>query len=152
MTAPPIVLNDGFPTRLTFSLASFVSFRAKTVKPPGLDAGGPVDTTTMDNTLYRTMQPKKLITLSPSTLNAAYDPEVYDSILTMLGKLQQITVHFPPTGTQTVGALYTFWGWIDKFEPADIPEGSQPVASVTIQPSNENTSGIETAPVLTPGS
>lgn len=137
-------IDDGFSTQISFSLSATVKFYEKTVTPPGLDSGGANEITTMRNTVWRTKAPKKLITLADMTFVAAYDPEVYTDILTMLGKNQTITVHFPDASTLAIA------GWIDKFIPGELADGTQPTANVTIIPSNlDPTAGTEKAPVYT---
>jgi len=84
---------------------------------------------------------KGLITLTEASLSAAYDPEVYDDILSMLNVNQLITITFADSAT------LAFWGWINEFTPGASVEGEQPTADVTIIPSNQNDSGVETAPV-----
>lgn len=135
-------LDDGFSTVITFANATTISFWEKEITPPGMDAGGPVDTTTMRNVLYRTMNAKHLITMTPMTFVAAYNSGVLDDVVNQLGKNQQITVTFPD------GRPWTFWGFLDKFQPNALKEGEQPTAQVTIQPTNQNASGTETAPTM----
>lgn len=136
-------IDDGFSTTIGFANYPSVSFYEKEVTPPGLDAGGANDTTTMLNTTYRTRSPKQLVTMAACNFVAAYDPEVYDSVVAMLGENQLITITFPDTST------LAFWGWLDKFTPNALVEGEQPTAQCTIEPSNQNGSGTETAPVYT---
>lgn len=136
-------LDDGFSTTIGFGLNANVKFYEKTVTPPGLEAGGSNDTTTMRNTTYRTFAPKKLITVSEAACNVAYDTGAYADILAMLGKNQLITVTFPDQST------YAFYGWIDSFTPAALQDGAQPTADVKIIPSNQDATGAETAPVRT---
>jgi hypothetical protein len=136
-------LDDGFSTRITFSADSQVAFWEKEITPPGLEAGGEIDTTTMANSTWRTKKPKSLVTLAECSFTAAYDAVVYDDILTMLGVNQQITITFPD------GATLVFWGWVDSFVPNALVEGEQPTAEVTIIPSNQNNSNVETAPDYT---
>ena len=62
--------------------------------------------------------------------------------MAMVNSNQLITITFP--GAETLA----FWGWIDEFTPNAHVEGEQPTAELTIQPSNQNSSGVETAPVL----
>jgi len=135
-------IDDGFSTTIDFALDSAVQFFEKEVQPPGLASGGAIDTTTMLNTTYRTMAPKKLITLTESSLVVAYDPLVYNEIIAMIGTIQQITITFPD------GVTIIFFGWIDEFTPAALVEGEQPTADITIIPSNQNVSLVETAPVI----
>lgn len=134
-------IDDGFATLITFSENSAVSFYEKTVTPPGVEGGGEVDTTTMRNTAWRTRSPKKLKTLSNGSITVAYDVAVFDEIVAMVNVNQLITVTFPD------GETLSFWGWLDSFKPGEIQEGEQPTAEIEIIPSNQNSSGVEVAPV-----
>lgn len=138
-------IDDGLGARLTFSLDANVAMWEKEITPPGIDSGGPNDTSTLRNTTWRTMAPKGLKTLTPITATVAYDPQIYTEILAMVGINQQVTVTFPDEST------YRIWGWIDKFTPGPMSDGSQPTAEITIQPSNQNNSEVETAPTFTDG-
>ncbi len=137
------IMTDGFSTTLTFATYTTVLFDEKTVTPPGMSGGGANDTTTMSNSTWRTRQPKQLKTLSEASAEVAYDPAVYDDIVTMMNENQLITVTFPDTST------LAFWGWLDEFTPNANEEGSQPTANITLIPSNQNTSGTEVDPVYT---
>ena len=137
-------MDDGYQTLITFADNPSVKMYEKGVQPPGMEGGGANDTTTMRNTTWRTRSPKKLKTLTDSELTVAYDAAVYPEIVAMLNENQQITITFEDAST------LVFWGWIDEFSPDESVEGEQPEASVTIIPSNQNDSGVETAPVHTP--
>lgn len=136
-------LDDGHPTLVTFAEDASVNFWEKSVTPPGMSGGGENDTTTMHNSVWRTKAPKKLITMTPLSFTASYDPVVYDEIQAMVNVNQLITVTFPDAST------LAFWGWIDEFTPGATEEGTAPTADVTIQPSNQNVALVETAPVYT---
>ena len=98
----------------------------------------------MRNTRWRTRAPKKLLTMTAMTASCAYDPEVYEDIVSMMQENQLITVTFPDE------SQVEFWGFVDKFVPGEVKEGDQPVATVTIEPSNQDENGTEVAPVYTP--
>jgi len=141
-------IDDGFATTITFAdqgsgTGPGITFWEKEVTPPGMDAGGPNDTTTMRNLLYRTKAPKKLITLTAMTLVVSYDAVFYDDVLAMMGDNQLITITFPDTSS------VAFYGWLDKFVPGNVVEGEQPTATITIEPSNQNAAGVETPPDYT---
>ena len=136
-------IDDGHRTLITFDLSPTVKFYQKEVQPPGIDGGGANDTTTMHNDTWRTMAPKKLYTLSEATLTAAYDPEVFSDILNLINENGEVTVTFPD------GATLVFWGWLNSFKPNKAVEGAQPTAEIQIIPSNQDNSGVETAPVYT---
>jgi hypothetical protein len=136
-------IDDGFPTFIEFTEETIFGtlLWEKTVTPPGLQMGGANDTTTMRNTSYRTRAPKKLKTLSELSGSMAYDPECYTALEDMLGVNQLCRVHFPD------GSNVEFWGWLDEFTPGEASEGEQPEADFTVIPSNQDASGVETAPV-----
>ena len=134
-------IDDGFATLIEFDADSDVQMWEKEVTPPGVSGGGENDTSTMRNTTWRTKAPKGLISLSEASLSVAYDPAVFDEIVLMVNVNQLITITFPDSST------LAFWGWIDEFSPGALSEGEQPTADVTIIPSNQNGSGVETAPV-----
>lgn len=135
------ILNDGFSTIVSIG---GVDFFEKEVTPPGIDGGGPNDTTTMRNLAWRTRQPKFLVTLTESEILVAYDSSVYDDTGTILDNVnvnQLLVITFPDSHA------VAFWGWLDKFKANAIKEGEQPTAMITIVPSNQNNSGVEVAPV-----
>lgn len=136
-------IDDGFSTTISFADFPTVKFWEKEVTPPGVDGGGPNDTTTMRNLNLRTMAPKKLKTMTEMTFTAAYDPEALQDCFTMVNVNQILEITFPD------GSKWQFWGWLDKMVPDAITEGSQPTATVTVQPSNQNASGVETDPIFT---
>jgi len=135
-------IDDGHSTTIAFANYPSVLFWEKEVTPPGVSGGGANDTTTMQNSVWRTMAPKQLKTLSNSSVVVAYDPDVYTDVVAMVNENQLITVTFPDAST------LAFWGWLDEFTPQRVVEGQQPTAEVTIIPSNQNAAGAETAPVV----
>lgn len=137
-------LDDGYQTLVSFAADPSVKFYEKTVTPPGIDGGGEVDTTTMLNAAYRTRNPKALITMSNAQMMVAYDPACYPEIVALVNVNNLITVTFPD------GDTLAFWGWLNTFKPGEHAEGEQPTAEIEIIPSNQNASGVETAPVHTP--
>jgi hypothetical protein len=140
-----IKLGDGYQTLIAFAENPSVAFWEKNVKPPGLDGGDPVDTTTMHNQTYRTGAPRHLRTLTAAQSAVAYDPAVLEEINSLLNVNGWITIHYPD------GSTYDFVGYLKQFEPAALQEGTQPEATVTIIPTNE-LDGVETDPIYTPGS
>jgi hypothetical protein len=136
-------IDNGHQTTVAFANIASPLFWEKTVKPPGMSGGGANDTTTMRNVEYRTQAPKTLKTLTPMTMQCAYDPAFLDDVVAQTQVNQLITITFPDNAT------WQFWGWIEEMEPGEIAEGGQPTLNITVQPSNQNDSGVETAPVYT---
>lgn len=134
-------IDDGFSTLIAFAADPDVSFWEKTVKPPGIDGGDAIETTTMHNTTWRTMAARQLKTMTNITGTCAYDPVVYDQIVALCNVEGEFTVHFPNGDTLDV------YGYLKSFEPQDNEEGSQPEANFEIVCTNVNpTTGAEVAP------
>ena len=139
-------LEDGFPTKVTFSGAGSqvdVYLYEQSVTPPGLVGGGAVEQTTMRNTTYRTKLPTSLKDMAPCSFVGAYDPDLYTEILEAINVNQEIVITFPDDST------LTFWGWVDEFTPNALVEGEQPTANITIIPSQWDGSD-EIAPAMGP--
>jgi hypothetical protein len=125
-----IHLDDGHSTKIALQNDANINFWEKIVAPPGLDGGDAIDISTMFNSTYRTFAPRSLVTMTDTTITAAYDPILYDEILAQLNLQQSITVTFPD------GSTLSFFGFVRLFEPQDNEEGTQPEASITITPTN----------------
>ena len=142
-----IKMDDGHSTVLIVEGYEGVPFWEKTVKPPGMDGGDPIDTTTMHNQTWRTMVSRSLITMTPCNLTAAYDPKLWDTddALDMVGLINSeriMTVRFP--NCDSVG----FYGYIQSMEPQDHSEGAQPEVNIVIAVTNSGpTDRLEYAPV-----
>ena len=143
-TPAGIRLENGFPIKIAFAADPDVSFWEVDVQPPGVDGGDPIDTTTQHNTEWRTMAARTLKTLTQSQVSAAYDPNVYNNILSLINVETSVTVRFPD------GSILDFWGYLKSFEPQEANEGTMPTAGIQIVPTNTDPSnGSEAAPVLT---
>ena len=141
-------INDGFPTTISFGNAPSgvtLYIQEREITPPGIDAGGENDTTTMRNTAWRTKQPKKLLSLTECSLVCKYDAAFFSQILTMVKVNTMIVIAFPDEST------YRFRGWLDKFTPNAIVEGEMATANITVIPANQTAAGVEVAPVYQTG-
>lgn len=134
------ILEDGFKTLISFSLEPSVLLEEITVTPPGRDAGGEIELTTMRNTKYRTKAGKQLVDVTNTSLTVAYDPAVIEQIDAMIGQNQLITITHPDGDTDA------FWGFINTFEPGENSEGERPTADMEIIATNRNDSKVETGP------
>jgi hypothetical protein len=137
-------MPDGYQTLITFASNPSVKFWEKQIKPPGIDGGDKIDTTTMHNVAWRTTSPRHLKTLTDSSCQAAYDPDVITEIETLVNKEDTITVHFP------TGDSICFYGFLKSFEPGELKEGEFPEAAITIVPTNwDPLAHVEAGPVYT---
>ena len=135
-----IRLDDGFATIISFENIPTVKLYEKEVTPPGMTAGGPIDTTTMRNTAWRTMSPRKLKSLTPVSATVAFATDAIPVVQGQVGINQQVTITFPD------GSTIVFWGWIETFTLGRFTEAEQPTATITIQPGNVDNDGAEVAP------
>jgi len=140
MTANEVRLDDGFSTIITLTNLPTIKLYEKEVTPPGMTAGGAIDTTTMRNTAWRTSAPRQLKSLTQVAATVAYATEAIPQIFTQIGILQLVTVTFPDAST------LHFWGWLEEFTPGAHTEGEQPTANLVIQVGNRNADGDEVAP------
>ena len=139
-------LGDGYRTSITLSLAPTIALWVKSVTPPGLEGDEPNDTTTMENDKYRTKSPRALQTMTDMTYTCAWDPIVYSTIDDYINISQTITITFPDRST------VCFYGIVRSFMPGELVEGTQPEATVTITPTNQDpTTCEEEGPVYTAG-
>lgn len=134
-------LRDGFPTTIDLTGAG-TTFWEKTVQPPGLEGGEPIDTTTMRNTAVRTKWHRSLYDITPMEMSVAYDPTVYDTIKSAINNNREIVTTLPD------GCTITWWGYLKTFTPEALEEGKEPMARITLVPTNVNDSNEETVPVV----
>lgn len=139
-------LGDGFRTLVTLSSDTNIELWEKSVTPPGIQGDDPTDTTTMQNTTWRTKSPRGLATLTDMTFTAQYDPVIYQSIIAILLDNITITIQFPDHST------LAFYGFVQSFIPGELVEGTPPEATITIVPTNQDpTTCDEEGPVYTAG-
>ena len=137
-------MPDGYQSLIAFSTAPSIKLWEKSVKPPGLDGGEGIDTSTMFNLVYRTKSARHLVSLDNSTMVCAYDPDVYADILNQVNREQAITVIFPDHST------LSFFGFLQKAEPGELKEGTFPEITITIVVTNwDPVAFVEQGPVFT---
>ncbi len=138
-------INDGYRTLVNFVDTDIsLVVKEKAVTPPGMDGGDLVDITTMRNDVWRTRNPRYLVTLTEFTFTAAYDPVIYTTLLSALNFIQLVVVTFPDNST------LEFYGWLQKVIPGENVEGTQPIITCTVTPANQDgVSGNEIAPLYT---
>ncbi len=144
-TAPVgIPLENGYQILIAFSQDVDVSLWEKSVKPPGLDGGDPIDITTQWNETYRTQAARSLIKMTDGGMTVGYDPAVYPQIAAIINKEGAITINLPD------GSSLSFYGALRTFEPNDQNDGTMPEATCAITVTNRDpTTGDEEAPVYT---
>ncbi len=144
LTPVGIMLQDGYVSHITFAADPDISFWERSVQPPGMDGGEPINLTTMFNNTYRTNVPRQLITLTPIKVVACYDPAVFSQIQALMNVVTAVTVLFPD------GSTIAFWAFLQKFEPGELVEGKEPEATLTIVPTNyDPVNDVESDPVVT---
>jgi len=143
-TPSGIKLKEGFHIKHTFALNPTIELWEKDVKPPSLDGGEPVEQTTQHNVLWETMAPRSLIKMGPVTFKAAYDPNMYNSLLALINVETTCTETFPD------GSTLAYYGFLNKVEPEDVTIGKQPEVNVTVIVTNwDFVNKVEAGPLLT---
>ncbi len=140
-------MDDGFKTLISLSGNTEIALWEKEVTPPGVRGGGPIDTTGMHNTAWRTQSPKQLKTTSISPTLVAYDPVLFEEIAALENINQRIELTFPDD------TILQFYGYVETFELNPVMEGRQPTAITKLVPTNVcDIDGSEFPPcLLTPG-
>lgn len=142
-------MPEGFRTLITFSDKPSLNIWEIENKPPGIESGDPINTTTQHNVEWRTFWLPRLKTLMPFDVKFAYDPDV---ILTDIEELvgdnsQTITFLWPDGGN------ICFFGGCQKVEFDVLKEKEFPTGTMTIVPTNwDATNNVEAGPVRTPSS
>lgn len=138
-------MPDGYRTLITFSANPAIQLWEKTVKPPGLDGGDKIDTTTMHNDVWRTYEHRALKTLTDASATCAYDPDSYTGILQLTNFFNTITITYPDH------SQLAFFGYLQKAEVEEHKEGEMPMIAVTIAPTNWDDIGqVEAGPTFVP--
>lgn len=143
VTPGGIMLKDGYRTLITFSRDTDVSLWEKKVTPFGLDGRESIDQTTMWNNDYVTKAPRSLVDTTDGSMTCSYDPAVYTQLVAMLNVEQTITY------TVSDGTTVAVYGYLQKFEPQEMEEGTQPEAKVTIVHTNwDYVNKVEAGPAV----
>lgn len=141
---------DGYQTLLVCSLNPSLGLYQKQVKPPGMEGGEKIDTTTMHNLVWRTFHPRSLKTLTDAQIQAAYDPDVFAStggLLVVINKNTSWTCYFPD------GSYMDFFAALTKADASENKEGEMPMLTCTVSPTNwDETGQVESGPIFTPAS
>lgn len=136
-------LKTGFKSLITFARVPDLAIFEMAVTPPGFDGKEPVDTTTMHNTVWDTMAPRKLVKMTNIKGKCAYDPKVWSDILSCLNIEDTITKRWSD------GSTIAAFGFLNKFDPDEESEDKMPTASFEIVITNTDpTTGAEQAPVV----
>ncbi len=137
-------LPEGFKITIAFAFKNTVQFWEKAVKPGGIENGEPLPFTTQHNINWHTFRPRALKTRGHYTATVAYDPDVLPDIVTMCGKEDSVTIHWPE------GSTDSFYGYLMKFEPKELKEGEPPDADIEIAVTNwDYVNSVEQGPVFT---
>lgn len=135
------LLTRGFSTVVTLQNAPSIELKGREVTPVGLSAGGPIETTSMRNTDWRTSAPKRLKELTPMSVIMAVGTDQIPLVKEQVGINQEIRISFPD------GFRMGFYGWVDAFSLGAISEGEKTLATLILQPSMVNLLGEETPPI-----
>lgn len=140
-------LGDGQGTQIVLDGYETISLWEKSVSPPSVKADQFIDTSTHRNVKWRTMHPRKLLTVGPVAGKCKYDPVLYQTIKNIMNVNLAVTLWF------TTGASLAFFGALTEFSPDALEEGKDGEASYVITPTMMDPSDCsESDFVYTPGS
>lgn len=138
-------LENGHHSLITFALDPDLEVYEKAVTPAGMDGGPPIETFDMFRRRWKTMAPRKLITMTPVTMVCNFDPQVFANLLALINKRTTITEMYPN------GDTLAYFGYLQKAEKNSHADGTQPEYTLTVIPTNEDpTTHEEEDPVFTP--
>jgi hypothetical protein len=125
-------MPEGFKSLITCSVNPAINIWEIEVKPPGVESGEAINTTTQQNIAWRTFWLPQLKTLEQITIKFAYDADVMQTdLIGMTGpRGQTITILFPQ------GTKVAFYGDIMKVEFDPFKEKEFPTGTLTIVPTN----------------
>lgn len=139
-----IMLKEGYKTVVTFAADTDVSLWEQAVKPPDVDGGDPIDTTTMHNVTWRSSHPRALKSLQNAQASGGYDPDVINQIIALVNVNTTITETFPD------GSTLAYYGYLRAVEFGELVEGELPECTFQIEPTNwDPTNRVVAGPVLT---
>lgn len=142
-------IPTGFKTpegyRCIFSMAGAPTIQLWEIggKPPSIDGGDLINTTTQWNVSWETFFPRHLKKVDDVTFEVAYDPDAWNTIAAQVNVNQSFSFFFPD------GSYVDFWGVLRKVEWAELKIGEFPKATVTIGVTNTDASSVESGPVFT---
>lgn len=147
-------MDEGFHSKLTFSLRPALKMWEIEVQPMAVEGGEAIDTTTQLNAVWKTKAPRTLKESGPISMTVTYDPDEVPSLYGMInvarlsgGAAQILTILHPDSSTD---AAYCF---IKNFKPSKYKEGDKPTAEIEVVITNwDPVNGVEAGPVHTPSS
>ena len=140
-TPAGVKLKNGFTTKVAFLSNATINFWEKSTKPPGIDGGELIEQTTFFNVDVQTFAPRTLFKMTDLTMRAAYDPRLYNALITQINVADQVSLHFSDNST------LDFWGVIKAVDFSECVDGTQPEINIVVGVTNTDpTTGAEVLP------
>ena len=140
-------IDQGYQVLIGLSNSLAVNFWEISVKPPGIDGGDAIDTSTQFNTAVHTSRARFLKKITDAGAKVQFDADCLSSCYAQVNVEQVITIFFPD------GDRYTFFGYLKSFMPGDMAEGAKPEADIVIVVTNwDYINGVEAVPVFSAAS
>lgn len=141
------IIPDGYSAVITHDDYPDIKLFIKQPTPIGFEGGGANPQSTMHSVKYRTQRPKKLITVTGASMTCGYDAAILDDLVVTGGGalLKNGFMHI----IYADQSKHNFWGWFESFKPNALQEGAMPEATVQVEVSNLNATGVETGPTYT---
>lgn len=136
MAAPPTTARltpTGYKTpegyKSTIALTGYpgLDFWEMDPKPPDMDGGEPIDTSTQHNERYHTFASRTLIRVGIAASKCAFDPDIMGTIPVIINdRSGAFTIRFPTNAT------WAHWGFVRRFNINPLKEGEFPQADMEL--------------------
>jgi len=128
--------KDGFGVRITLE-TSGVTFKEKSVTPPGIEGQDPVDVTNNSKASFREKYARALKEITPASGSVEYDASQLAAINGAVNVHQFVRLDFEE------GDALGFYGFLRNFVPDEMTDGEAPTAALELVPCGVNASGTE---------
>lgn len=142
-TPTGIKLKEGYQVLHTFANAAGLVIYEEVVGLPSVDGGEPIE---FDDQFmaWEVVRPRGKKKQMPYTIKGGYDPDLYNTILSIINSETTCTQTLPD------GSTLASFGYLQKAEFEPLEKGKMPQVTLTIVPTTwDPTNRAVAAPVLT---
>lgn len=123
----------GYNIQVSFSLLEGVTLHCKSVTPPSMEAGEPIDVTTNSTVGLKAYVAPDLAEPGEMSFTAAYDPAMDTQVKAILGKKGITTITYGECSNRATSESYQFEDtYIKSWAPQAMTMGTMPEVQITI--------------------
>lgn len=141
-----IRLDVGYQSLVVFNSIPNLAIFEKTVQPPSVNGGDPIQTSTMLNEFCETKAPQRLVGDDDGIVVAAYDPAVLSTLRQITNVPDSVTFAYPD------GSAEVYWAYLKSAVKSPMQKDQQPEMTLTIVVTNwDPVNCVEACPVYVAG-